>query len=31
MEEVRQEALTWREVLHGEKQKRYFSDIIEFI
>lgn len=31
MEEVRQEALTWREVLHGEKQKRYFSDLIAFI
>lgn len=31
MEEVRQEALTWRKVLHGEKQKRYFSDLIAFI
>lgn len=31
MEEVLQEALTWREVLHGEKQKRYFSDLIAFI
>ncbi|MGA1192593.1 MAG: uracil-DNA glycosylase [Bdellovibrionota bacterium] len=31
MEEIGQEILTWREVLHGEKQKRYFSDLIAFV